>query len=368
MTPACAVAARAPGKLILCGEHGVVYGAPALALAVDRYVTVTVRAWAKPGLRLQGNPFTPATDWPLASAPGLKAELEMRHARFRAGELPAAEILRAPAEFIQYAAAQVLADAAAPRAGCVVEIASDIPFGSGMGSSAALALALTRALAAYWRIPVRRERLYAWARQAENLRHGRSSGLDPRVCLHGGGIRFQAGRHVPLTRVPPRLLLAQTGVPLTGTGDCVEAVAQRSGENGPWREMTAITRRLAAALAAADQSAQQAALRAQQRLLTRLGVTPAPVAAFIRALEQTGAAAKICGAGAVAGRAAGLVWIISDDEPAVTALARAAGYDLFSVRPALQGARLLRQKECSLSRTQSGASAVRMLAAGGRVR
>ncbi len=35
--------ARAPGKLILAGEHAVVYGHPALALAVDRGTTVRLR-------------------------------------------------------------------------------------------------------------------------------------------------------------------------------------------------------------------------------------------------------------------------------------------------------------------------------------
>ena len=49
----------APGKVLLLGEHSVVYGHPALAASIPRYVTVDVERAAEPRLELPGGIQTP---------------------------------------------------------------------------------------------------------------------------------------------------------------------------------------------------------------------------------------------------------------------------------------------------------------------
>src|SRR5436309_13590263 len=46
------VRARAPGKIILSGEHFVVLGAPAVAMAIDFYSEVEARPNDKSGVRI----------------------------------------------------------------------------------------------------------------------------------------------------------------------------------------------------------------------------------------------------------------------------------------------------------------------------
>lgn len=53
------VRASAPGKCILFGEHAVVYGEPAVAVAIDQRVTISMKTHQKPGAtwKLEGLPF-----------------------------------------------------------------------------------------------------------------------------------------------------------------------------------------------------------------------------------------------------------------------------------------------------------------------
>jgi len=63
----------------------------------------------------------------------------------------------------------------------------------------------------------------------------------------------------------------------------------------------------------------------------RIGVVPESVQNFISHIEANGGAAKICGAGAVAGDRAGAVLVVSDDKHAVTALTSRFGYNIIPI-------------------------------------
>src|SRR5688572_11474982 len=135
--------ARAPGKVILLGEHAVVYGHPALAGALGRGVTVEVR----PGRTLR----VPA--WGVDVSPGEASPLGRAYAA-------------------------ILEKFALCEPPCGLEAAFDLPAGAGLGSSAALSVAIARALGeATGRALTRAEELEC-AMAAETVFHGRASGID----------------------------------------------------------------------------------------------------------------------------------------------------------------------------------------------
>lgn len=295
--------AQSPGKIILSGEHAVVHGCPALVVAVDHWASVFIESGA-----LRRNP---------------RPEIDKRYARFLAGDLPIQEVVLRPEDLCDYAASLVCDEPVAIR------IESELPIGSGMGSSAAICLAIMRALAP----DLSDAALYEHALRTENLQHGQSSGVDPHVCLYGGAWRYQ--REAGFTAIEPpatTLHLVHSGKPESSTGECVMAVRQHFPANDPiWAEFEAVT-------AALERGLDPAAIRENQQLLERIGVVPEPVARFCRALADEGLAAKVCGAGAVRGVAGGTVLVLGGSPP--SDLLATHGYTTQSTGVSLHGTRL----------------------------
>lgn len=184
---------RGHGKVILIGEHAAVYGHPVLAGALDR--GVTLRARRAPGpltLRVEG--------WDLTVAAG--------------DDHPVAPALTA------IAAALDVGD------GWALGGDSDLPPAAGLGSSAALAVAMTRALAAGLGRALTDDDVAAVATHAERCFHGNPSGVDVALACRGGLGRFVRGAGLTAI-VGARLTLA---IGLSGqrraTATMVERVAQ----------------------------------------------------------------------------------------------------------------------------------------------
>lgn len=174
------IAASAPGKLVVLGEYAVLEGAPALVLAVDRRVRATLTT-------------APHADWEIVSPTlGLSARLRVGPDTIAWSGAPQAELgwvatLLASLPF------------AASLAACRVELESttfhlDVRGARGklgLGSSAALAVALLGALHALAgeHGPTLAECVVAH----RAIQHGRGSGIDVAASLAGGFGRFQLG-------------------------------------------------------------------------------------------------------------------------------------------------------------------------------
>src|SRR5258705_11929922 len=176
---------RAPGKVLLLGEHSVVYGHPALAASIPRYVTVELSPSAEARLELPGGIQPP---FPLLAA----AVAIARDAGF-------------PGMF---------------RA----RVESEIPLGSGLGSSAALGVALARALKPGWAA----EEAAALAMHVERVLHGSPSGVDPAACAREGVIFFTRGEppRVEPVRGEAFIVVALSGI-ARGTHSTVLPLAER---------------------------------------------------------------------------------------------------------------------------------------------
>lgn len=258
-------------KTILLGEHAVVHGGPALAAALD--LGVRARAVAAPEPRLR----VPA--WDVEAAPGGGGDLARVFA--------------------------VLLDAARPEARRVeVAIEPEVPSRAGLGSSAALAVAVIRALAELSGEPLSEDEIEARAGRAEAIFHGKASGIDAAVACRGGLLRFVRGE--PPVRVegcPPLPAVVAQVEPRAPTSEMVARVA-RVYEAEP-RRVGAIFAEIAALVEAAEGRVADGDLAElgrlmdrNHRLLSELDLSTPALERACRAARAVGAAgAKLTGAG-----------------------------------------------------------------------
>ncbi len=187
------VEATAPGKVILFGEHAVVYGRPAIAVPLTQ---VRARAVVEPNSAEAVRLIAPdlALDILLSDAPDddpLAATVRQVAQAARLSELP----------------------------GLILTVTSQIPIASGLGSGAAISAAIVRALAAYLGLAELSsdERVSALTYEVEKIHHGTPSGIDNTVVSFERPVYFV--RRQPqnlvaafLVASPLRLLVADTGV------------------------------------------------------------------------------------------------------------------------------------------------------------
>lgn len=318
-----------PGKLILSGEHAVVHGQPALAMAVNRYATATITENRLPRVSFDLSDLAHRSHLHIHGLRDLKNRIKRKYQRFIRGEYTIRDVLLKPFELAQFAMSLFAEsmNVSLPH-GVNIHLQSDIPIGCGMGSSSATVLSVMKAVSTYLNIPLSADALYQLALEAENMQHGHASGLDLRVAMQGGGIYLHQGALA--SRSFPELpwFLVNTGTPATTTGECVTRVAPCFSDVLLAEAFGEITKAVDAALVSASIADLKAAIIENHRLLDRIGVVPLKVKQFIEAIEALSGAAKVCGAGAVAGDAAGVVLVMVDDVNALKALCSRYGYDV----------------------------------------
>ena len=186
MTSSCA---SAPGKVILFGEHAVVYGRPAIAVPVDGVrATAQVRpAPAGSGFRL--------------IAPDLGRDYWL-------AEAPADDPLAAIAWRTLAHCGQTTPPAAE------MTVSSTIPLGRGLGSGAAISTAIARAVAQFLGQPLSPAEVSALVFEVEKYYHGTPSGIDNTVVAFEQPVWFIKGEAIGRVKVahPLTLLVGDTGV------------------------------------------------------------------------------------------------------------------------------------------------------------
>lgn len=187
---------RVPGKWVLAGEHAVLRGATAVALPHP-----------ESGLSLEFVPSSAEGDLKIEPADAAPVIREL---------LGAVQDERTPRPW-------------APPQGTLT-IQSSIPVGAGLGSSAALCVAMTRWLAEPLAIAPADQ--HEFARRLEHRFHGKSSGMDVAAALSGAPIAFsmEQGARALGVRKLPRFSFHDTGL-RTRTSDCVLQVERFREEN-----------------------------------------------------------------------------------------------------------------------------------------
>ncbi|MBI2971354.1 MAG: mevalonate kinase [Candidatus Aenigmarchaeota archaeon] len=335
--------ASAPGKCILTGEHAVVYGEPAIIAAVGRRTAVSVEpleGFAYSDSRFRGTVRFTVED----------AIYAVETARHLWDEGVVTSDFSALFAFIKadgygnYRKAVVgaLAQKFSLEYGADIRITSDIPAGAGLGSSASLAVALTKAMASFQGVKLDLAAINAIAFELEQLIHGTPSGGDNTTACYGGLIWFQKRQHnviEPLST--PHTLdhfgLVYTGPPEKTTGELVQHVRNldEAYRSQRVREIGKLVHMMKEALGTKDSRLVKDVINKNQLLLKELGVSIPEIDEIHEAVKRIGGAAKLCGAGG-----GGIVLCCHEDKAKLAAAVHKLGYELWDAELGAEGVRI----------------------------
>ncbi|WP_456330079.1 mevalonate kinase [Archaeoglobus sp.] len=251
--------ASAPGKIILFGEHAVVYGRHAVVSAINLRCKVEVR---------KSNSFRIKS---VLGESGLDFD---RHPY----------VVQAVRRFLEVK----------NISGAEIEIDSDIPIGSGLGSSGAVIVATLAALNAEFEGGMDKESIFQMAKQVEIDVQGRASGIDPFISTFGGSWLFPERKKVSM---PFKFFVINFGS--RSTAEMVKKVAELREKHPEVMEkifdsIDAVSLE-AAEIKSRDKLEELIAIN--QSLLRAIGVSNPEIDETIAELERKGLRAKITGAG-----------------------------------------------------------------------
>jgi mevalonate kinase len=277
-----AFAASAPGKIILFGEHAVVYGEPAIAAPLHSLQTKAIVTAVIDGT--PGEIYLEAADISLSA---FFSELETDHP-------------------LRTAVLVALGKGGDPAAvpSCRIQISSTIPTASGLGSGAAVSAAIIRALSAFLGNRLSDEQVSQRTFEVEKILHGNPSGIDNTVIAFQRPIYFHKDQPFQFLKIPNpfKVLVADSGIQ-GHTGEAVQQVRQ-NWKNDPeayqntFHEIGQISHQAKQLIQSGSWQKLGPLMDQNHRLLQNLQVSHPALDRLVAAAREAGAlGAKLSGGG-----------------------------------------------------------------------
>jgi mevalonate kinase len=261
-------------KIILIGEHSVVYGEPAIALPIRNIKTTVKIQPSKTDIQIKSRYFNGSLNDIHSNLLGIK------------------NLIKQTLSEIDHASAKLL-----------ITINSEVPSERGMGSSASTAVALVRALYAYFDRPLTRTTLLKAVDISEKIIHGKPSGLDSATASASHPIWFKKdGTIKPLPiNVDAYLVISDSGIK-GKTSEAVEIVKNKLRFESDSRllieKLGKLTNQTADVLRQNDVTTLGTILTEAQVNLRQLGVSHPAVEKLIKIANDSGAlGSKLTGGG-----------------------------------------------------------------------
>lgn len=187
----------APGKIILFGEHSVVYGKGAIASAIDLRTYTDGKLLSNKIIKIHANDL---------KIPGLSISFSEEEIFLGTDYGKAGFVV----SYVKSAIDRVFNEYGS-RKGFEISIRSDIPVGAGLGSSAAVVIPTLKLLSELLEMKLSNEEIAKMGKEVEFEVQGSSSGIDPAVSALGGGVYFKKGKIERFSAPNLPLIVGYTG-------------------------------------------------------------------------------------------------------------------------------------------------------------
>jgi len=307
--------ASAPGKVILFGEHFVVYGIKAILCAIDKRITVTAEDIPERKISIKSN----------------IGELEYPTRR------PISEI-KSPLKPFYYLANKML-EKHKQYQGIKIIVESEIPTGVGLGSSSACCVAAAAAIARLFE-KISKEQILELAIEAEKTIFENTSGADCTVCTFGGLIEYD--KENGFTQIDSEsgfhLVIANSNIEHS-TDTVVASVKQFKNKNEEvfaeiCKKESELINRVMRGLKQNDLEVLGKCMHDNQEFLEMIGISNQKLRDMIKVAENTSFGAKITGAGG-----GGCIIALTDESNLERTMSelRERKYECFSVKIDFKG-------------------------------
>lgn len=329
----------APGKVHIIGEHSVVYNKPAIIAAISRRCYVT--AEKSRGITVKSPVLDGGVSFSAKEAKSLAGNADRLWGECFAKKdfMPLFKEMKKSRENVLKAGIGKILSELDVNKGASLEIDSGIPFGAGLGSSAALAVALPKAIAELNGKKLSLDELNDISYKLEQYSHGTPSGGDNSTCCFGNIIWFQKEPRMIKTVDVGKLegfVIVYIKKPEKTTGELVQLV-RNLDEDYRSKRMDAIskaTEEMLPALKSKNGKKIKQLMNIAQENLAELGVSCKEIDEIAEAVIGIGGSAKLCGAGS-----GGTMLCYHEDANKIKETIKQLGYEPMEVELGVEGVR-----------------------------
>lgn len=352
------ITTSAPAKIFLMGEHTVVYGKPALLTTINKRCKVTITLNENTDKvtiidkKLKINETFNLNDL-------IKVTQDARNywQKFDQSKdiLDLKKILNSQLDLVKITIIETFAfyKKQLPN-GFTLEIDSNIPLGSGLGSSAALSTAIAAAINGLLHVYFNKDEISAITYISEQRQHGNPSGADNTIVTFGGLLWFRKESELLKTIgiVPVEIpnsfkqtfLFVDTGKPEETTGEMISLVKDFAAKNRLkfsqiLDSQEQITRDLLKVLKNEDFGNFKSLIQKGEKNLEDLGVVSEKTQKFIRKIEKVDSVAKVCGAGGIT-QNSGFVLVVTENIDQIKKIAKDFGFTSFQTELGVEGVKI----------------------------
>lgn len=323
-----------PGKIILIGEHAVVYDYPAVITSIKLFAESIVTERDDKNIRVDVPGYNFSHTYTYTDLLEFKTTLDNLIRQKRNSEL--FKIIAENKDSIIRLSLLMTLDKFHLNIdkGFNLVFSSQIPIG-GFASSSALGASVIDSVCQFFDHKVERSEIFELLIEVETLMYGGKSpsGADQTAVVYGGLVKYQKvgdNKYIDILKINSdilnRFVVIYTGTPENTTGEVVAYVRERYEKQNKlitdiFNNIEENTENLLKALDRNDRDLFYKSIDNTQVLLKELGIVREPDAELIAELNKIGVHAKVSGAGAITGKNSGAIICFTDDyEPLIDLL------------------------------------------------